>query len=193
MSEKTSDYISTCAELLIAKGLTLAFAESATCGRIAADFSLASDAGKFLMGGLGCYNACIKENLLDVDPQLIKQFTPESPEVTLAITQGLGKLFQADLLIGCTGLTCPGGSETRDKPVGTMFIHGIHNGQTIFQDRSNFAGDQHDIIEGTINRTAFLLQEYLKKSQVSNSFKVRKSLSELDNILPGAENSLPCR
>ena len=149
---------------MIAKGFTIAFAESATCGSIAAEFSLSTDAGKFLMGGIGCYNACIKENLLDVDHQLIEQFTPESPEVTHAITRGLGKLFRADILIGCTGLTCPGGSETSEKPVGTMFMHGMHDGQTIFQDRSTFAGDQQAIIQSTIRRTAFLLQDYLQKT-----------------------------
>ena len=103
MSDKISAYVRTCADLLTAKRLTLAFAESVTCGRIAAEFSMATDAGKFLLGELGCYNAYIKEKLLDVDPLLIKYFTPESPEVTFAITQGLDKLFHADILIGCTG------------------------------------------------------------------------------------------
>lgn len=51
--------IENAATLLINKELTLAFAESATAGRAAAEFSLACNAGKFLKGGLVCYLSLI--------------------------------------------------------------------------------------------------------------------------------------
>lgn len=69
-------------KLLIANRLTLAFAESATAGRAAAEFSLVKNAGKLLKGGLVCYDACLKEDILGVPSELIKKYTPESAEVT---------------------------------------------------------------------------------------------------------------
>lgn len=62
-------------------------------------------------------DAAIKESLLGVPEQQLKTFTPESEIVTLSITAGIQKLIPADIHIGCTGLTCPGGSETAEKPV----------------------------------------------------------------------------
>lgn len=153
--------IGACASMMIARQLTLVFAESATAGRLAAEFSLAEHAGKFLKGGLVCYDACLKEDLLKVPPGLIKQYTPESAEVTQAITIGISKLIPSDICIGVTGLTCPGGSETAEKPVGTMFIYGIHKERTAFKDRLVFDGNPEEIILKTVSHTARLLHQYL--------------------------------
>ncbi|MDN3585978.1 nicotinamide-nucleotide amidohydrolase family protein [Pedobacter aquatilis] len=148
-------------QMLIERNLTLAFAESATAGRLCSEFSLVNDAGNFLMGGIACYDASIKENLLNVDSRLIKKFSPESMEVTKAITEGLGQLLPASILIGITGLTCPGGSESKEKPVGTMFIYAIKEGNRLFSERISFSGDRENIVAETINRTAVLLEQYL--------------------------------
>ncbi|TKC10522.1 CinA family protein [Pedobacter polaris] len=158
-----------CADELISQGLTIAFAESATAGRICADFSLADDAGKFLKGGLACYDANLKEDLLKVDPQLIETYTPESPQVTMAITKGLAQLIKADIHIGCTGLTCPGGSETIEKPVGTMFFYGILNGQTIFSEKTVFPGSPNEVVVQSVDRITQLLLDYLLKSSADES------------------------
>ncbi|RYG21353.1 MAG: CinA family protein [Chitinophagaceae bacterium] len=152
-----------CATLLIDQKLTIAFAESATAGRLAAEFSLVKDAGKFLKGGLICYDAYLKEDLLAVPHELIEKYTPESAEVTKAITRGLQKLIEADLHIGVTGLPAAGGSETAEKPVGTMFICGMHNGTEIFNKRITFDGNPEEIIVKTVSHTATMLISYLKK------------------------------
>lgn len=149
-------------ELLIAHDFTIAFAESATAGRLSADFSLIEDAGKFLKGGVVCYDACIKEDMLHVDHELIEKYTPESMEVTEAITYGLSKIIKADIHIGVTGLTCPGGSESESKPVGTMFIYGSFQGAPIFAERIKFDGNKSEIIAATVSHCATLLYEYLQ-------------------------------
>lgn len=164
---KISDLLLSCGELLIRNKLSLAFAESATAGRIAAEFSLVPDAGKFLKGGLVCYDAALKTSILDVPEPLIRHRTPESPEVTHAIALGLQYLIPADIHIGCTGLTCPGGSETEDKPVGTMFIYGVRGKDLLFGERYFFEGSPEEIILKTIDKTASLLISSL--NAVSNS------------------------
>ena len=153
--------INSCAALLIERKLTLAFAESATAGRLAAEFSLADNAGKFLKGGIVCYDACLKEDLLNVPPSLISKYTPESVEVTHAITAGLSKVIPANIYIGVTGLTCPGGSETAEKPVGTMFICGMRDQQVMFSERIVFDGSPEEIVIKTVSHTARMLHQYL--------------------------------
>lgn len=145
-----------CTALLVQQELTIAFAESATVGRMAAEFGLTDDAGKILKGGIVCYDACVKEDLLKVDNELVEEFTPESAEVTEAAARGLKQLIPADIHVAVTGLTCPGGSETEEKPVGTMFIHCLAD-DFEFADRTQFTGNKEVIIMKCIENFAELL------------------------------------
>jgi nicotinamide-nucleotide amidase len=156
--------INECAAILISKGLSIAFAESATAGRICAEFALAEHAGKFLKGGLNCYDAGLKEQLLGVKPESIKLFSPESALVTRAITEGLASLIPADIHVGCTGLTCAGGSETELKPVGTMFLYGTLKGKPLFNEKIYFEGAPENIISKTVEKTASLLVAHLSSA-----------------------------
>ncbi|MEQ7802170.1 nicotinamide-nucleotide amidohydrolase family protein [Pedobacter sp. ASV1-7] len=151
-----------CGKLLIKHQLTIAFAESATAGRISAAFAMVPDAGKFLKGGIVCYDADLKCSLLDVPKKQLKEFTPESETVTRGITKGVQTLIPADIHIGCTGLTAPGGSETPGKPVGTMFLHGLQGQQQVLDERIFFQGAPDEIISQTITFLAKHLHQYLK-------------------------------
>jgi len=156
--------IESAAELLIAKKMTLAFAESATAGRASAEFSLACDAGKFLKGGFVCYDAALKHEVLEVPTEMLEKYTPESMEVTEAITRGIIQLVPADIHIGITGLPCPGGSETAEKPVGTMFIFALKNGTPWFSERKVYGGTHQEIIEKTVRQVAELLLKHAGNS-----------------------------
>lgn len=149
---------------LIDRELTIAFAESATAGRLCAEFSLVSNAGKFLKGGLVCYDAGLKQNILQVPEELIKECTPESPEVTRAITEGLRYLIRADIHVGVTGLPDSGGSETPEKPVGTMFAYATYKGQQLFSVRMIFSGTPREIIEQTLQWVAKSITDSLPKN-----------------------------
>lgn len=157
-----SDSLIKCTDILIKRNLTIAFAESATAGRMAAEFSLVRDAGKFLKGALVCYDATLKSDLLNVPKDMLEICTPESMEVTQAITKGLESVIKADIHIGVTGLTTSGGSESDEKPVGTMFIHCRYLSTTLFSERTVFKGNPEDIILQTIKHTASLLCLHLK-------------------------------
>lgn len=151
-----------CAQILIDKKLTLAFAESATAGLLCGEFSLVHHAGKFLKGSLACYDAELKKSLLRVPEKLIKILTPESLEVTDAMCTGLARLIPADIHVSVTGLTCPGGSETAEKPVGTMFIVAYLHSNRLFAERRYFKGTEKEIINSTIIETANLLIQALQ-------------------------------
>src|SRR4051812_18653947 len=117
--------ISECSKLMAGQGLTIAFAESATAGWLCSEFALTEESGKVLKGGLACYDADLKVSILGVPKALIDQFTPESMEVTREMAYRLAKLIPSDIQVTVTGLTTPGGSETPEKPVGTMFVYAL--------------------------------------------------------------------
>lgn len=150
-----------CTEVLAKQNLKIAFVESATAGRLAAEFSLTKHSGKCLLGSLVCYDACIKQNLLKVPKALIDQFSAESAEVTAEITKNLKQYFAADIVVGVTGLASEGGSETPQKPVGTMFFHFIIAEQS-YTHREVFEGSAEEIILQAIDRIAQLIMQYLK-------------------------------
>ena len=148
--------------IIAKKNLTLAFAESATAGRLAYEFSLSPDSGKILKGGLVCYDASIKVDTLGISHDLIEKYTPESAEVTRELAHNLYKVIpSSDIFVAVTGLTTPGGSETADKPVGTMFIHSLINGRDLAL-REVFPGSAEEVVSATVNRVAVLLAENLK-------------------------------
>ncbi len=155
-----SDILVKCSEVLLNNELTIATAESATAGRLAAEFSLIPNCGKALKGGIISYDAGVKEDILDVSDDLVKRYTPESAEVTEDMANKLQKLIKADIYIAITGLTMPGGSETSEKPVGTMFIHAIMNGKSI-PVREVYEGSPEEVVLQTIDRVAQLIIDEL--------------------------------
>jgi nicotinamide-nucleotide amidase len=156
--------IERCSKLMAEQGLTIAFAESATAGWLCSEFALSEVSGKVLQGGITCYNADLKVSLLGVPQALIDQFTPESMEVTREMAYRLGKLISSDIQVTVTGLTTPGGSETLEKPVGTMFVVAMIKDQ-VFSLRKVFKGSCEEIIHQTIAATAEMLTNELLKTK----------------------------
>jgi nicotinamide-nucleotide amidase len=148
--------ISICSKLMAEQGLTIAFAESATAGWLCSEFALTEESGKVLKGGIVCYDADLKVSLLKVPQELIDQYTPESMEVTSAMAYRLPQLIPSDIQVTVTGLTTPGGSETPEKPVGTMFVFALIKGHEA-SFRKVFKGSCEEIIHQTIEATAELM------------------------------------
>lgn len=146
-------WVAQCGQLLADRKLTIAFAESATAGKIAYDFSLLPEAGSILKGGLVCYDACIKEDVLGIPKDIIEEFTPESAEVTRAMALKLFDLMPADVVVAVTGLAGPGGSETVGKPVGTFFYCILMN-QEVTERRKIFNGTPEEMIRHCIREVA---------------------------------------
>ncbi|MFD2147059.1 CinA family protein [Mucilaginibacter antarcticus] len=150
--------IADCAKMLAKHQLSVAFVESATAGWLCSEFALTEQSGKILKGGIVCYDAALKESLLGVPHDVIERFTPESQEVTDELAQRLGRLIAADIYVAVTGLTTPGGSETAEKPVGTMFVSAVIKGRLVSR-RFNFEGPCEQVIKLTIKAAAELLMQ----------------------------------
>lgn len=164
-----SEHILLCSSRIAEKNLKIALAESATAGWLASEFSLVPDSGKIFLGGIVCYDAATKEELFDIPKKVIDEFTPESAEVTRLLAERLDKFFKCDIAIAVTGLTSPGGSETEEKPVGTMFIHIKLPENRYCAHREVFEGGPEDIISQTVERTGQLLCELIDTIDTKNT------------------------
>jgi len=153
-----SEIVIRCSKAIAEKKLNIAFAESATAGRMSAEFSMTEDSGKILRGGIVCYQVFVKEQLLNVPKTTIENYTPESAQVTQIIAKQASKIFNSKITVAITGLTTPGGSEHRAKPVGTIFFHIITPAAKI-SHRQVFKGDAEKIVLQAIDKAAQLILE----------------------------------
>jgi PncC family amidohydrolase len=124
---------------LKSKGMTLALAESMTCGMAANKLSFVPGISDVLTGSIVCYTPKVKMSTLRIPKKLIETYSCESSEVTEALAKHLSRLIKADVYAAITGLASAGGSETKEKPVGTVFFS-VKNGRSIHNHRQRFYG-----------------------------------------------------
>lgn len=133
-------------KILLEKKLTLALAESMTCGLAAHQLSTAKGTADILMGSIVCYNPKVKKDLLKISQSMQDKYSCESAEVTEALTKNLAKLIKADIHASITGLASRGGTETKNKPVGTVFFS-VKFKNRIYNQRKVFRGTPMKIRE----------------------------------------------
>ncbi|GHH87734.1 competence damage-inducible protein A [Streptomyces sulfonofaciens] len=106
--------------LLLARGETLAVAESLTGGLVAAELTVLPGASKVFRGSVTSYATDLKEKLLDVDGSLLAERGAVDPEVALQMARGVRVALAADWGIATTGVAGP---EPQDgHPVGEVFV-----------------------------------------------------------------------
>jgi len=108
-------------EMLVARGQTLALAESCTGGWIAHLCVTEAGSSRWLDRGFVTYSNVAKEEAIGVDSALIAAHGAVSEEVARAMAEGAKATAQTDWGVGVTGIAGPGGG-TPDKPVGTVWI-----------------------------------------------------------------------
>ncbi len=145
-------------KVLEEKQWTVAFVESCTAGRISAEYALVPGSGKILIGGIVCYDASLKETLLDVPHELIEKYTPESAEVTEALAKNFCIFSGSDICIAVTGLIAPGGSETPEKPVGTVFLNAVFPNKSVAR-RVVLNGSPEEIVLAAVDEAASIILE----------------------------------
>lgn len=83
--------------------LTLAVAESLTCGNLQAHLGRISGASDFFLGGITAYTLEQKAKHLGVDLEEARKVNGVSAEVAEQMARGAGELFGADLALATTG------------------------------------------------------------------------------------------
>jgi nicotinamide-nucleotide amidase len=105
--------------LLGSRQETVATAESATAGDIAARLGRVPGASHGLRGGIAVYATEVKREVLGVDRDVLAEHGPVSAEVTSELARLARERFDADWGIGVTG--CAGPEPQNGQPVGTAF------------------------------------------------------------------------
>jgi PncC family amidohydrolase len=107
--------------LLIARGWTLATAESCTGGLMGHAITDISGSSAYFKGGIISYANEIKHRLLNVPEEMLAAHGAVSREVALQMARGARVALGVDVSIAATGVAGPLGG-TPAKPVGTVYV-----------------------------------------------------------------------
>lgn len=117
--------------LLMAKNKhTLSLAESCTGGYLAHLFTSLPGASDVFVGGAVSYSYEMKEQMLGVKHDTLRQTGAVSEETVREMVEGALRNFSSDYAIAVTGIAGPGGG-TPDKPVGTVWIAVARKDKTV--------------------------------------------------------------
>jgi PncC family amidohydrolase len=105
----------------LARGLTVATAESCTGGLVAHLLTEVPGSSGYVRGGIVAYADDVKRSQLGVPAEVLEAHGAVSAQVAIAMAEGARELLGTDLAVAVTGIAGPdGGSEA--KPVGLVYV-----------------------------------------------------------------------
>ena len=102
-----------------------------------------SGSSEVYKGGIICYTNWVKETVLGVPAEVLKEHGAVSEQTAGFMVSGVRKLLAADVAVAVTGLAGPGGDEY-GNPVGTVFI-GYEDTQRSVVKKYAFEGDREEV------------------------------------------------
>lgn len=150
-------------DLLVARGHTLATAESCTGGKIAARLTDRAGSSAYFLGGVVVYSNSLKTALLDVPEALLTRHGAVSAEVAGAMARGARRNLGADWAVAVTGVAGPGASEA--KPAGLVYLSVAGPRRVLVVERQDFSGGRAAVRRQTVERALELLWDQIVKSK----------------------------
>src|SRR5215471_8481086 len=126
-------------DLLKARGLTIAAAESCTGGLLMSRLTDVAGSSAYVRAGVIAYDNADKTALLGVPADLIARHGAVSEPVAIAMADGIKARTGVDVAVGITGIAGPGGG-TPEKPVGTVVIAVLAPGREAYVRTFQFLG-----------------------------------------------------
>src|SRR5205823_10425396 len=108
-------------DLLKARGLTIAAAESCTGGLFVSRLTDVAGSSAYVRAGIVAYDNAEKTALLGVPDDLLVRHGAVSEPVAIAMAEGIRTRTGVGVAVAITGIAGPGGG-TPEKPVGTVVI-----------------------------------------------------------------------
>ena len=127
--EKLDTLAEIVARKLLDQDLTLSSAEACTGGLFAARLTDLPGSSRFFDRSLVTYSNQSKLDHLGVSAETLEKYGAVSPETAREMAEGLAKVSGSDVCISVTGIAGPNGG-TPEKPVGTVFMAVVYQGQT---------------------------------------------------------------
>jgi nicotinamide-nucleotide amidase len=109
------------AQLLFAKKLTIAVAESCTGGLISHKLTNIPGSSAYFKRGFITYSNTAKMELLGVAEKTLEKYGAVSSETAAEMAIGVRRVSRTDIGLSATGIAGPGGG-TREKPVGLVYL-----------------------------------------------------------------------
>ncbi|MFN5641172.1 MAG: competence/damage-inducible protein A [Sphingobacteriales bacterium] len=150
-------------DLLVQLNKTIGTAESCTGGYLAHLLTSIAGSSRYFQGSIVSYANQIKEDILQVDPDIIKQFGAVSRETAVQMVKGALKVLKTDYVIITTGIMGPGGG-TPEKPTGTVWV-GLGNKDHIETHPFHFRFDRQRNMELTANHGLNALRKFILNHQ----------------------------
>ena len=141
----------------VARGETLAVAESCTGGEIAARLTKVPGASGFFKGGVVAYHTQSKVDLLKVDPQLIEKHQVVSEEVATAMALGVQAQYNTSYAVATTGNAGPKKGEA-DAPVGTVCMAFV-TPQEVITHTFELGNHRERVIQKAVNKAFEILNK----------------------------------
>ncbi|WP_255955917.1 CinA family protein [Streptomyces odontomachi] len=154
-------------DLLVARGETVAVAESLTGGLVAAELTAVPGASKTFRGSVTAYATELKARVLGVEGGLLAERGAVDPEVALQMARGVRGVLETDWGLATTGVAGP---EPQDgQPVGTVFIavSGPSGQEKVAELGLN--GDRAEIRMETVRSVLTLLLRQLSGERPENA------------------------
>lgn len=153
-------------ELLTAKKLSLAIAESLTGGMLCSELIGIPGASKVILGSIVAYQTGLKSAALGVNAELLEKVGAVDGEVAVMMAEGVRSRLALQLLMDTNnviGIATTGvaGPDTQDgKPVGLAYIAIVGaRGIQVWEDQ--FPGDRQAIRRQVTERAISHLREFL--------------------------------
>lgn len=150
-------------ELLKSRNETISFAESCSGGLISKLITDVSGASEVFYGGIVSYDNSVKENVLSVPHDTLKEYGAVSYETAKSMAEGVVKLINTDYGVSVTGIAGPNGGSV-EKPVGTVYI-GVSNGHETLVEKYLFKGDREQVRIKTASMAIFSAVKFIQKKQ----------------------------
>lgn len=150
-------------ELLKQSKKSISTAESCTGGYIAASFTEAEGSSSFFKGGVVAYCNEAKNEVLDVETEVIEKVGVVSEEAVKQMAQNVRKLLKTDYSIATSGILGPASVE--NKPVGTVWI-AVANERTVQAEKFQFNYNRKRNNEAAIKFGLNMLRKLIVEDQL---------------------------
>ena len=148
-------------KLLKQHGKTISTAESCTGGLVASMITSVAGSSEYYLGSVVSYANSVKQEVLGVPVEIIKEFGAVSSECVGAMAEGVRKLTGTDFSVATSGIAGPGGGST-EKPVGLVWI-GVSSQSGTQTYKLTFNSDRKRNIERFASSALYKIFKKLEK------------------------------
>ncbi len=135
--------------VLLARGESLATAESCTGGWVAQCVTAIAGSSAWFERGFVTYSNAAKTDMLDVSAATLERHGAVSEATARAMAQGALKHSRVDWSVAITGIAGPGGAVP-DKPVGTVCFAWAQKNAGCEAQTGHFPGDRQAVREQSV-------------------------------------------